>query len=57
VIGTALDVWEIVAASRRFPSAQQMAAETDLREHQIRLALAYYGELPDEVDDAIRSSA
>jgi uncharacterized protein (DUF433 family) len=56
VIGTALDVWEIVAASRRFASPQEMAANTDLSESQIRLALAYYAEYPEEVDDAIRES-
>jgi len=56
VIGTALDVWEIVAASRRFASAQEMAANTDLSEPQIRLALAYYQEFPEEIDEAIREN-
>lgn len=56
VIGTALDAWEIVAASRRFASPLEMAAETDLSEPQIRLALAYYAEFPEEIDDAIRES-
>ena len=54
VIGTALDVWEIVAASRRFASPQEMAANTDLGEPQIRLALAYREESPDEIEEAIR---
>jgi uncharacterized protein (DUF433 family) len=54
VIGTALDVWEIVAASRRFATPQKMAAQTDLSEPQIRLALAYYEEFPAEIDEAIR---
>lgn len=53
VIGTALDVWEIVAAARGFDPPEQMAAETDLNEAQIRLALAYHREFPDEIDDAI----
>lgn len=56
VIGTALDVWEIVAASRSFASPLEMAAKTDLSESQIRLALAYYEEFPEEIDDAIRES-
>ena len=56
VIGTALDVWEIIAASRRFDSAQEMAGETDLSEAQVRLALAYYEEFPDEIDEAIRDN-
>src|SRR5437016_14667610 len=53
VIGTALDVWEIVAAARRFAAPQEMAAQTDLSEPQIRLALAYHEEFPDEIDEAI----
>ncbi len=53
VIGTALDVWEIVAASRAFESPRDAAAETELTEGQVRLALAYYQEFPDEIDDAI----
>jgi uncharacterized protein (DUF433 family) len=53
VIGTALDVWEIVAASRSYESPQEMAANTELTEAQIRLALAYYHDLPDEIDAAI----
>jgi uncharacterized protein (DUF433 family) len=57
VIGTALDVWEIVAASRSYRTPTEMAAATDLTEPQIRLALAYYAELPDEVDVAIAESA
>lgn len=56
VIGTALDVWEIVAAARRFASPEVMAAETDLDAAQIRLALAYSDEYPDEIDAAIRES-
>ena len=56
VIGTALDVWEIVAASRRFASPQKMAANTDLSEPQVRLALAYHQEFPQEIDEAIREA-
>lgn len=56
VIGTALDVWEIVRASREFSSPHEMVASSDLTEPQIRLALAYYEEHPEEVDDAIRES-
>lgn len=56
VIGTALDVWEIVRAAREFSSPQEMAEHTDLTEPQIRLALAYHEEHPEEVDEAIRES-
>jgi hypothetical protein len=53
VIGTALDVWEIVAASRSYDTPDEMGAATDLAEPQIRLALAYYSEFPDEIDGMI----
>ncbi len=53
VIGTALDVWEIAAASRSYDTASEMASATDLTEPQIRLALAYYAEFPSEIDAAI----
>ena len=53
VIGTALDVWEIVAAYHDFGSVERMAAKTDLSERQIRLALAYRERFPDEIDTAV----
>jgi uncharacterized protein (DUF433 family) len=56
VIGTALDVWEIVAASRSYGTPSEMAAATDLTEPRIRLALAYYGGFPEEIDAAIADS-
>jgi uncharacterized protein (DUF433 family) len=53
VIGTALDVWEIVAASRSHDTPEEMAAATELTEAQMRLVLAYYAEFPDEIDATI----
>ena len=53
VIGTAFDVWEIVAAARAYGTAREMAAATDLTEPQIRVALAYYAEFAEEIDAAI----
>jgi len=53
VIGTALDVWEIAAATRAFDSAGAMAEGTDLTETQVRVALAYAREYEDEIDAAI----
>jgi uncharacterized protein (DUF433 family) len=52
VIGTALDVWEIVAASRSYDTPGAMAAAAELTDAQIRLALAYHAEFPDEIDAA-----
>jgi hypothetical protein len=56
VLGSALDVWEIVAAARSFDSSKEMAEKTDLTEPQIRLALAYHQEFPEEIDEAIREN-
>jgi uncharacterized protein (DUF433 family) len=53
VIGTALDVWEIVAAYQDFDSVEAMTKKTDLTERQIRLALAYYAQFPAEIDEAL----
>lgn len=57
VIGTALDVWEIVAATRDFDSARQAAKKTDVSESHIRLALAYYEAFPEEIDQAIAENS
>lgn len=53
VIGTAHDVWQVVDAHRDFGSVEAMLAEGNLSERAIRLALAYYGRFPEEVDEAI----
>lgn len=57
VIGTALDIWEIVAATRAFDSPQRAADATDLAEAHVRLALAYYEAFPQEIDDAIAENS
>lgn len=51
VIGTGLDVWEIVALLEEFRSPGRLAAELSLRPEQIRLALAYRREHPEEIDE------
>jgi uncharacterized protein (DUF433 family) len=53
VIGTALDVWQIIEAYRDFGSIERMLAETDLSERQLRLALAYADAYPDEIEQAL----
>jgi hypothetical protein len=56
VIGTALDVWQIVDAHRDIGSVETMVGGGAASERQIRLALAYYGRFPDEIDLAITES-
>jgi len=53
VIGSGLDVWEIVEAYRDFGSLERMLGETDLSERQLRLALAYAEAYPDEIEQAL----
>ncbi len=56
VIGTALDVWQIVDAHRDIGSIEGMAAGGSADERQIRLALAYYAMFPEEIDAAVTES-
>ena len=53
VIGTGLDVWEIVALLRDFESEHDFAAEYALTRGQIRIALAYSNEFENEVEELI----
>lgn len=53
VIGTALDVWQIVDAHRDIGSIERMAADGSANERQIRLALDYYELFAEEIDGAI----
>jgi hypothetical protein len=53
VIGTALDVWQIVDANRDIHSIERMAEGGSANERQIRLALDYYELFPEEIDAAV----
>jgi hypothetical protein len=53
VIGTALDIWQIVDAHKDIDSIERMAEEGAANERQIRLALAYHERFPEEIDAAI----
>ncbi len=53
------DVWEIVAALKHLPTRgpdaiRELAQLLELTEGQIQVALDYYGEYADEVDELIR---
>ncbi len=56
VMGTALDVWQIVDAHRDIGSIQRMAEGGSASERQIELALAYHQMFPEEIDAAIREN-
>jgi uncharacterized protein (DUF433 family) len=53
VIGSGVDVWEIVQMLDDFGAIDALAEGTQLTEPQIRLALAYRDSYPDEIADAI----
>lgn len=53
VIGSGLDVWEIVQMLEEFGSLEQLLAETHLTERAARLALAYRDAYPEEIAEAI----
>jgi uncharacterized protein (DUF433 family) len=53
VIGTALDVWQIVDAYADIGSVEQMVEGGAANEHQVRLALSYYERFPIEIDEAV----
>lgn len=53
VIGSGLDVWEVVQMVKEFESVEKLVAETQLTPPQVRLALAYRQAYPEEVEQAI----
>ncbi len=52
LLGTALDVWQIIEAYRAMGS-ERLLEEGDLSEEEIGLALEYYETHPEEIDEAI----
>jgi uncharacterized protein (DUF433 family) len=53
IVGTGLDVWEVVRSYRDVQSVEEVASGGNVTVPQIRLALAYYDHFPDEIDDFI----
>ncbi len=53
VIGSGLDVWEIVQMLDDFGSIERLAEQTQLSERQVRLAVAYRDSYPDEIAETI----
>jgi hypothetical protein len=53
MIGTAFDAWQVVEAYHDIGSVRRMVEHGAASERQIRLALAYYKQFPDEIDEAI----
>jgi hypothetical protein len=53
IIGTALDVWQIVDAYRDIGSVERMVEGGSANQRQIQLALGYYEMFGEEIDAAI----
>lgn len=53
VIGSGLDVWEIIQMAEDFGSPERLTEETQLTQAQLRLALAYRESYAEEIAEAI----
>jgi len=53
VIGSGLDVWEIVQMLEDLGGVERLVAETHHSERQVRLVMAYRDAYPDDVTDAV----
>lgn len=53
VIGSGLDVWEVIAMLEDFGSSGALVADTSLSLAQVRLAVAYRDAYPDEINEMI----
>lgn len=53
VIGSGLDVWEVVQMLEDFGSIERFVQETHLSERQVQLAIAYRDSYPEEIAQAI----
>lgn len=56
VPGTALDVWEIVAAYEEM-GRKRILEESSILEDRLDVALAYYEAYPDEIDQKIETNS
>jgi hypothetical protein len=53
LVGTAYEIWEVVAVLERRGSPGAVASETGLTERQVRLALEFWERYPEEIDAAL----
>lgn len=53
IIGTGLDVWEIIQMLEDFGSAEALITDSSLSLPHVHLAVAYRDAYPDEVDEAV----
>lgn len=53
VIGSGLDVWEIIQMIEDFGSTEELVEQTQLSERHVHLAIAYRESYPEEIVEAI----
>jgi hypothetical protein len=53
VIGSGLDIWEIIQMLEDFGSIERLTEERQVTERQARLAVAYRNSYPEEIADAV----
>lgn len=53
VVGTGLDVWEIIATVKLGGSAEAVAQYLELALASVRAAVRYYASFPDEIDERL----
>ncbi len=54
MIGTSLDVWQVVEAYKDFDrDFERTVGESDLTTRELRTAVSYYERFPEEIDDFI----
>ena len=53
VIGTGLDVWEVIEMLEDYGSVELLTREADLPARAVEVARAYYASYPEEIDEAI----
>lgn len=56
VIGTGLDVWEVIEMLEDYGSVERLVRDTQLTAAHVRLALAYRSEYPDEIAEALAAN-
>lgn len=57
VIGSGLDVWEIIQMLEDFGSIEVLVEQTQLSERHVHLAVAYRHAYPDEIAEAIAENS
>jgi uncharacterized protein (DUF433 family) len=53
VIGTGLDVWEVIEMLEDFGSLERLVKDSHLSPANVRLAMAYRDEYPEEINGAV----